>query len=258
MAIGPAIGDIQSCWPTATIVEQETLLTGRGLYSPGTICPVGYTTACASRSARSARRAQVCTHPTFDFQYAAENGETVVGCCPTGFQCIRDMNGRQTCMGVASSTSVSLETCQSNGSATNPAEISLPWRESEVVRSGISLSAPLIQMAWKSSDVTGKIEATAGCANDAPTSNSDGLSKSASVAVAVVVPIVVLGSVIGFFVWALHKRKMQLARARQQPLMMVEPSHAQAVQQLPANEILELEVTLRPAEKPAGAGQEAR
>ncbi|KAK7522359.1 hypothetical protein IWZ03DRAFT_357878 [Phyllosticta citriasiana] len=145
---GPAIGDIQSCWPTATIVEQETLLNGRGLYSP----------------------------------------------------------------------------------------------ESEVVRSGITLSAPLIQMAWKSSDVKGIIEATAGCANDAPTSDSDGLSKSASVAVAVVVPIVVLGSVIGFLVWALYKRKMQLARARQQPLMMVEPSHMQAVQQLPANDILELEV----------------
>ncbi|KAK8244567.1 hypothetical protein HDK90DRAFT_163140 [Phyllosticta capitalensis] len=252
-----ATGDIQSCWPTATTTEKETLLNGRGLYSPGTICPVGYTTACASRSrpASLASRAHVCHYPTFDFQFEEEEGETMVGCCPTGYNCIRDMFGRQSCLGVVSSTSVNVVTCQSDGSTANATQVAVPWSSSGTFRSGISLSAPLIQLAWKSSDVTGEIDATAGCAsNDSNTDTDDGLSKSASVAVAVIIPIVVLGSVIAFLVWALHKRKMQLARAVNQPMMLMEQRSGPQVQQLDAHEVLELEGTPRPAEKPANAG----
>lgn len=75
-----SIHDDMSCRPPVTPDVQATMsptywpLGGWGFYSPGTICPSGYSTACAT------------THGVtggFDFQYGLIPSETAVGCCPT-------------------------------------------------------------------------------------------------------------------------------------------------------------------------------
>ena len=62
------------CWPTVTSMPSSGHNDdGWGLYSPGLICPAGYTTACSSLAT---------TTEAFQFQFSLLANESAVGCCP--------------------------------------------------------------------------------------------------------------------------------------------------------------------------------
>ena len=78
-----------SCFPPATTTPFPTNADAGadGYYSPGLICPTGYTTACANTGS-----------DPFSFAYPTRPGETVVGCCQRYRSCIiapRDAHPRR-------------------------------------------------------------------------------------------------------------------------------------------------------------------
>jgi len=70
------VQDDPGCWPPRSpdIAVTEVALLGWGIYTPGIICPDGYTTACAATEG---------VDGGFPFQFSLEKSETAVGCCPT-------------------------------------------------------------------------------------------------------------------------------------------------------------------------------
>ena len=67
--------DNASCWPPVTsgVKEPEAPFYGWGFYSPGIVCPAGYTTACTAVHGEN---------PDWEVQFKPRPGETAVGCCP--------------------------------------------------------------------------------------------------------------------------------------------------------------------------------
>ena len=66
--------DAATCWPTATVPAPIPPFEGWGFYSPGLVCPDGYTSACTASFNPS---------QSPSFQFALSSSETAVGCCPT-------------------------------------------------------------------------------------------------------------------------------------------------------------------------------
>lgn len=75
---GGNLNDATDCWPPRTAnapnVGNGAFLAGWGFYSPGTICPSGYTTACQATYGQPVSGWEV--------QFPLTTGETAVGCCP--------------------------------------------------------------------------------------------------------------------------------------------------------------------------------
>ena len=85
--------DDVACWPPGTgsaptfsfnaaDETPKTALNGWGIYSPGLVCPHGYTTACWAESSNHGSRSTVLPGSTFQFQFSLLPEETAVGCCP--------------------------------------------------------------------------------------------------------------------------------------------------------------------------------
>ena len=81
--------DTIDCWPPIpeSIVEARSILSsehfyGLGFYSPGFVCPTGYTSACTQIQPPSGELPSIEVDVSFDFQYPLEPGETAIGCCP--------------------------------------------------------------------------------------------------------------------------------------------------------------------------------
>lgn len=68
--------DASTCWPrvTAAAPLKTPPLNGWGIYSPGISCPAEYTSACFATQGSSTG---------WEMQFAMDEGETAVGCCPT-------------------------------------------------------------------------------------------------------------------------------------------------------------------------------
>ena len=77
---GGILQDTASCWPSATIPAPNPPYTSWGFYSPGTICPSGYYSACGAGFANEA--SITSSTPYFSFEYPLIAEETAVGCCP--------------------------------------------------------------------------------------------------------------------------------------------------------------------------------
>ena len=76
------VHDTTTCWPSATVVAPEGAFNGWGFYSPGTICPSGFTSACADRFSYDGPAVTSDPIPGFNFQFPLIAGESAVGCCP--------------------------------------------------------------------------------------------------------------------------------------------------------------------------------
>ena len=77
-----SLADDPACWPSPSdIVPSSPPLTGYGVYSPGNICPAGYTTACSQTASEVGNRST--TSGNFLFQYPPTASERAYGCCPT-------------------------------------------------------------------------------------------------------------------------------------------------------------------------------
>ncbi|KAL2177771.1 uncharacterized protein P884DRAFT_306846 [Thermothelomyces heterothallicus CBS 202.75] len=166
-----SVQDDTNCWPTTTDGAPEpsqAALYGWGFYSPGLECPEGHTTACTAIAGESSQ---------WKVQFLMEAEETFAGCCPTGFHC-DNLNG-QTCRKVATSTAFPTVSCQ-DGASNNFGFITVPNAK---VRS-MNLYAPMIQIAWKSSDrpeTSSSSTTTAGSGTTPTTSNPNpGISPSAN------------------------------------------------------------------------------
>ncbi|KAI1395036.1 hypothetical protein F4819DRAFT_506218 [Hypoxylon fuscum] len=106
------VQDNPSCWPprTSGASTPEQPFLAWGLYSPASICPYGYSTACSYNGALETG--------DFNFYFQPKATETVIGCCPTGYTCSLSNGGYgQTCTAQLTSTSVPTVTCESGTSA---------------------------------------------------------------------------------------------------------------------------------------------
>lgn len=69
--------DATDCWPPRTANAPNptgAFLSGWGFYSPGTLCPSGFTTACIATYGQDVSG--------WLLQFPLTTGETAVGCCP--------------------------------------------------------------------------------------------------------------------------------------------------------------------------------
>ncbi|KAI1264514.1 hypothetical protein F5Y18DRAFT_83128 [Xylariaceae sp. FL1019] len=130
-----------------------------GLFSPGLVCPSGYTSACQSTFGGYGN------WPPF---WTLNEGETAVGCCPSSYTCsnLNDASGGgnfgQNCYQTISETSFSALLC--DDSASSSTKIALPGSftttsigtetVTEVMRKEtLVLSAELWQLVFKAEDL---------------------------------------------------------------------------------------------------------
>ncbi|EAQ93823.1 hypothetical protein CHGG_02058 [Chaetomium globosum CBS 148.51] len=134
--------DATTCWPGTSkgAEEKGAPLYGWGFYSPGLHCPVGYATACSATGGSGGGSG-------WPVQFKLRDGETAVGCCPSGYGCA-NING-QTCTMMATSTTIPTVTCDGNEIG-DGASMTVPSEEASIT--AFSLLAPMIQINWQSSD----------------------------------------------------------------------------------------------------------
>ena len=92
-AVPIVLGDDVACWPPATVAPPAPTgtgssvmyrsLNGWGFYSPGLVCPIGYTTACTQILFNDGSESTFTQGVGFAFQFTPLIGETAVGCCPS-------------------------------------------------------------------------------------------------------------------------------------------------------------------------------
>ncbi|KAI3319879.1 hypothetical protein HD806DRAFT_508182 [Xylariaceae sp. AK1471] len=163
---GTTVTDNQKCWPPrATKVPKTSgALVGWGIYSPGLLCPDGFTSVVGATHGGSSN---------FDFQFPLTAGETAIGCCPKGgFSAIRDINNKgQTCVQFQPTTSFLVGTCGSDGGPTYT-----PFSIGGTLNSGqlksFSVNAPMLQVVHQASDLL------AGYTSISSKSSSDALSRT--------------------------------------------------------------------------------
>ncbi|KAE8156799.1 hypothetical protein BDV40DRAFT_305744 [Aspergillus tamarii] len=149
------VQDDVECWPPRANPSLTTgvALNGWGFYSPGIHCPAGMVTAC-SVTGRS--------NEGFQFQYSLNDGETAVGCCPSGYSCgYAGHDQFQTCQSVYVTGSFPVVQCKfgsSNGYTyqTVPATVTATTSNSVTQTHTISaytVRAPMIQINHMATDL---------------------------------------------------------------------------------------------------------
>ncbi|KAI0528438.1 hypothetical protein GGR58DRAFT_496010 [Xylaria digitata] len=151
------VQDDPQCWPTRRNSQLSTgvALNGWGFYSPGISCPSGYATSCVATGTAGGG---------FPFQFPLLDGETAVGCCPTGFHCKYNpgVDGAQTCYSVVTAGSFPVVSCSSGTSndfrdyyvpatVTETVESSSVWLAATLI-STVTVFAPLFQLHYQSTD----------------------------------------------------------------------------------------------------------
>lgn len=156
---GQPITDNKDCWPGRA----------RGFHSPGLYCPEGYTSAC------TASVVDGVTSTGWKTQYPLQEGETAVGCCPTGFRCGDLGSEGQTCVLRWGTLSMEQPTAKcKNGQMTDFGTMTFPSRKPD-------LFANMVQINWQASDRDESATTTTTSAETSATaSDSDSTSGSAS------------------------------------------------------------------------------
>ncbi|KAJ4391118.1 hypothetical protein N0V93_004733 [Gnomoniopsis smithogilvyi] len=200
------MNDDASCWPSATSgVTTSTNLWGFGIYSPGTVCPTGYVTACSATSG---------VEGGFDFQFPLESRSGIVsGITSTVVQ---------TCTSSATGGSFIAATCDGDGS----------FVSTHTVSTDLWIHAPLMQLAWQASDISATAISTSiltstitrgstSSSTAVPTSStsssasqsSSGLSRGALAGIGVAAAVLVL-SVVFSAICLFRKRRRTRQNAR--------------------------------------------
>ncbi|KAK3339051.1 hypothetical protein B0H65DRAFT_433093 [Neurospora tetraspora] len=153
---GQSITDNTDCWPG----------TQRGFYSPGLFCPEGYTSACTASAVDGV------TSTGWKAQYPLQDGETAIGCCPTGFRCGDLGSEGQTCVLRWGTLSMEQPTAKCiNGQLTDFGTMTFPSQKP-------NLYAGMVQINWKASDRDESATTTTTSANSDSTSGSASASRS--------------------------------------------------------------------------------
>ncbi|PSS00724.1 hypothetical protein BD289DRAFT_450281 [Coniella lustricola] len=210
------------CWPPTTqgapLPTPEFM--GWGFYSPGLVCPSGYSSACTATATGAAE---------WNVQFSMLESETAVGCCPTGFACHNAVSGvqpAQTCTRIFSDTSLTTALCtfapevgdgsMIGGEATYPITLTVTTTTHSNLStitatiSALIVSAPMIQINWQPSDLavasgstgaTGAISSSGSAASTststAGSSNPSSSSAAAAAATGQVSIATLAGAVIG-------------------------------------------------------------
>ncbi|KAK3693357.1 hypothetical protein B0T22DRAFT_39168 [Podospora appendiculata] len=156
-----------SCWPPTSsgAPSYSGSSSAWGFYSPGLFCPTGYATACSAIGGSGGESG-------WPVQFKLLDGETAVGCCPSGYGCA-NING-QVCTMVATSTTVPTVTCEGTKSG-DLAFQTVPDAKASIT--AFSLFAPMIQINWQSSD---KPQTTAIASSSASQTGTIAISTTAS------------------------------------------------------------------------------
>lgn len=202
--------------------------------------------------------------------------ETAIGCCPTGFQCSQSFNAGigQTCISIATAGSFAAVQC-SSGQSVGFTYLGIPatvtetnsGSESAFVLETFTVSAPLFQLNFQSSDLPATMTGSITISTDANTSSTstpaetgspagEGLSTGAKAGIGAgvgVATVALIGALL-FFLLRRRKRTPTAELAAQS-----EPTEAPATeapkQELPGqqprhNVPAELQVNLVPSELP--------
>ncbi|KAF2727065.1 hypothetical protein EJ04DRAFT_596189 [Polyplosphaeria fusca] len=181
--------DDAHCWPTATSYPNNNPpFRGLGFYSPGLLCPSGYTSACTATFGSTSTVANAGP-VAGQFQFALLQGETAVGCCPTGFTCTQVLSPPgQTCQSMVNSGTVAVGSCK-EGAGITVIETSVPNE------SALSILAPLIQINWQSSDLPASTTTKTPASSSATASTLSAAASTKGLSTAAIVGITI-GSVV--------------------------------------------------------------
>ena len=80
--VGNIVSDNTTCWPPIEEIVEGVGFFGLGFYSPGLLCPSGYSTACSAALLSNSAVSTITSGQSFAFQFPLIPGETAVGCCP--------------------------------------------------------------------------------------------------------------------------------------------------------------------------------
>ncbi|GMG27618.1 unnamed protein product [Aspergillus oryzae] len=149
------VQDDVECWPPRANPTLATgvALNGWGFYSPGIHCPAGMVTACSATGG---------SNGGFQFQYSLNDGETAVGCCPSGYSCGHAGHDQyQTCLSVYVTGTFPIVQCKSGSSngytyMTVPATVTATTSKSVTLTHTISaytVRAPMIQINHMATDL---------------------------------------------------------------------------------------------------------
>ncbi|GAB7348899.1 hypothetical protein MBLNU459_g7591t1 [Dothideomycetes sp. NU459] len=208
--------DDSACWPPFNGLPPTAPYAGWGFYSPGLICPTGYTTACTGALLGDGSPSVLTSGGTsYDFQFSLTAGETAVGCCPSGYSCASLPDyGWQTCINVAHKTALPAAAC-SDSSYVSVSSITVPYSNGTSTVSAVTLYAPLIQLNWRSHDVitstatsTSSSTTTTTTTTSSPTATTSPTPHKGSTAViiGVIVPVVVVMTAALLF-WLWYRRR---------------------------------------------------
>ncbi|KAH9890809.1 hypothetical protein F4778DRAFT_796296 [Xylariomycetidae sp. FL2044] len=143
--VGGRVADDQDCWPprAAGVPVTRAPLIGWGVYSPGLLCPSGYTSVVGSTFGGTSE---------FEFQFPLTAWETGIGCCPEGgYTGFTDGNGAQTCARQIQTGEVVVGACETAGALYST--LSIPGVLDNTTLTRYRFSAPMFQVVWQSTDV---------------------------------------------------------------------------------------------------------
>ncbi|KAH8160301.1 hypothetical protein CIB48_g7938 [Xylaria polymorpha] len=223
--ISGVVTDNQDCWPprATNVPPTSGALIGWGVYSPGIVCPGGYTSAVGATHGGSS---------DFTFQYPLTAGETAIGCCPKGgYIPILDVNQHQTCVQFKPTTSFLVGSCGNDGPVYTPFSVGGTLNSTQY--NSFSVSAPFYQAIHKASDLPATTTSTptrtqsssSTSRSNSPTSEpgansstSGHLSTGATAGIAVgsILAVAVVAAA-GFCAWRVRRRKQRAAAAELPP-----------------------------------------
>jgi hypothetical protein len=217
---GSPLQDNHECWPPAEvgIEPPQHPFVGWGYYSPGLVCPTGYTSACSATFGEESG---------WDNQFRLRPSETAIGCCPecvlhclhrvwlklnvsSGFACTNS-NGNKCVAIITETTTAPVATC----SGTNMVNSVLATITPDDTRDRVTLWAPLFQLNHQPTDSTPTSRPTGSEQNegdeDSETKNED-LSTMARVGIGIGVTASAAIALAGAVWFGLNRR-----RRRKQP-----------------------------------------
>ncbi|EHK27141.1 uncharacterized protein TRIVIDRAFT_62915 [Trichoderma virens Gv29-8] len=219
---------IQSCYPQGFASFYNRHMNSPedylAVYSPGSICPSGYTAACTQ--VRSKGQPNPFENVDGEFAAAAiwdllRDGETALGCCPIGYDC--DDVDVSACASTASRPVVVTDTlkCPDTLTPVTHPTLATYFNAQRVVvvhaaipehsaTGGTATSAPTSTAPTSTAPTSSSPVSSVASENPVPKS-SQGLPLAAKIAIGVLIPLVaILSGAMCFFIYRYRRKRKQL------------------------------------------------
>ena len=258
------IDDQPSCLPSGFATDEKTF------FSPGVACPSGYWSACSdSQGARTITTVTCC--PVFDntISLSCHNNPETLGtrweslfCTWVAPQAGGSVTFTQSSLGPTGTEATTLTPPQ----GVNAYGIRMVYQSTDLATVGSSSSQTGSQSQTETSTAGSAVSTQPSADTDSDAASrkvipgNSGLSTAATVAIAVVIPVLALLAALGFFLWWRSRRALAAAREPQLAFPVSEHQHekeppaAHVVAELPTEGPgvrIELPTTRIAAELPA-------